>query len=796
MTPNSEARGGPKLPRSWRDWAWTVLVAVSYFAAAKFGLSLAFATKQVTAVWPPTGVAFAALWLLGYRVWPGILLGAFLANATVGESSLTAFGIAAGNTLAAVASAFMARRRGFDPRIGKPRDVLVLVLFGAGLGSAVSATAGVANLVLGGLVPPSAYWSVWGVWWLGDAMGVLLFAPFLLSWLGDARPRAAERRPGEAVLLYLALAAVCQLTFSGQIVPGQYAFRLYTVFPFVIWAAVRFGQRAATLAAVAIAGFAIWGAIHERGPFAILPVEARLTVLDVFMGVVAVTALTLGAVVAERGEAEAALQRARDELELRVQQRTMELKHEQERLAEAQRLASLGSWQWDPAMRRVTWSDELYRIFGRDKATFTGTYEEFLACVHPEDRHRVEANIRATLAGEGGFQQVHRILRDGELRYVESRGSVQSSSDGQVERLVGTVQDVTAREQQQAKLRESDTFFELSSDMLCTASGGYLRRINPAFKRLGYSEAELLAKPFIELVHPDDVPATLVEVLKLKFGIKTLHFENRYRCKDGSYCWISWVASPDPAGVFYGTARDITEQKRSEAEREQLNEQLLSLNRSLTGTLKEREILLQEIHHRVKNNLQVISSLINLQIRKLEEGENRDALEECRTRVQAIALIHEKLYQSSDYARVPFGEYAKSLAASVLQTTTQSTANVRLELALEPIELAVDQAIPCGLVLNELITNAIKHGFRDGRAGVIRVEFSRRAGGFVRLAVKNDGIRLPDALESGNSPSLGLHLVSTLASQLGATLEVERELCTAFQLTFKLPEENPVRADS
>jgi two-component sensor histidine kinase len=305
---------------------------------------------------------------------------------------------------------------------------------------------------------------------------------------------------------------------------------------------------------------------------------------------------------------------------------------------------------------------------------------------------------------------------------------------------------------------------------------------------LGWSEQELLSMPFLDLVHPDDVAATLAEVKKLGQGIKTLQFENRYRCKDGSYRWISWVSSPDKNGILYGTGRDVTLQKLAQQEHERLNEQLRAQSAHLQTSLREREVLLQEIHHRVKNNLQVISSLINLQMRKLEAGDNRDALEECRARVQAIALIHEKLYQSNDFSRIPFSEYASSLASSVFQANRSSTTKVQLDLAIDDIQLPVDQAIPCGLILNELIGNALKHGFTDGRSGTVRVRFERLHGRELRLTVSNDGVELPSGFETQSSPSLGLHLVSTLAGQLGGLLQVQRRPGTSFQLNFATPD--------
>ena len=162
----------------------------------------------------------------------------------------------------------------------------------------------------------------------------------------------------------------------------------------------------------------------------------------------------------------------------------------------------------------------------------------------------------------------------------------------------------------------------------------------------------------------------------------------------------------------------------------------------------------------------------------------RTRVEECRRRVQTIALIHETLYQSKDYSRVAFSQYVRSLASNVFQTIDVSASKVWLDLAIDNVALAVDKAMPCGLVLNELITNALKHGFTDGRPGTIRVEFSRLEGGRFRLAVKDDGVGLPEGFAIATSESLGLQLVSTLSHQLDAELEVTGREGVSVQLTF------------
>src|SRR6516162_580298 len=222
------------------------VLAAAYFVAAKVGLSMAFVAEQVTAVWPPTGIALAAILLLGYRAWPGIALGAFLVNSTTNAPLATAAGIALGNTLEALLGAWLLRRLvGFDKALERVQDVFGLVVLAAGLSTMVSATIGATSLCLGGLKPWAAYPALWSVWWLGDALGNLVGAPLLLTWARWPLIAWRPRRADEAGGMLLGLVAVSLLVFAGP--AGIFFFHplAYTVFPFVIWAALRFGQHAA-----------------------------------------------------------------------------------------------------------------------------------------------------------------------------------------------------------------------------------------------------------------------------------------------------------------------------------------------------------------------------------------------------------------------------------------------------------------------------------------------------------------------------------------------------------------------
>ena len=211
--------------------------------------------------------------------------------------------------------------------------------------------------------------------------------------------------------------------------------------------------------------------------------------------------------------------------------------------------------------------------------------------------------------------------------------------------------------------------------------------------------------------------------------------------------------------------------------------------RMVQSSLREKDVLLQEIHHRVKNNLQVISSLISMQLRELSgtgESRERSALRSCQSRVQAIALVHEKLYQTENYAQVPFSAYAKSLAAYIFESMGMSAAAVGLELAIEEFDLAVDKAIPCGLILNELISNALKHAFPDERRGVIRVELAKVDPTTASLTVADDGQGMAAPLDIAKTKSLGMRLVSTLTRQLRGKLEVTHQPGVTVRVTFPI----------
>ena len=307
----------------WQSAGLILVLAAFYFATAKLGLSLAFVHPSATAVWPPAGIALAAFLLFGNRIWPGIALGAFLANATTAGSLATSAGIAAGNTLEGLVGAWLVNRfAGGRDALSRPKDILKFIALAAGLSTIVSATIGLTTLSIAGFAPWSNYAAIWTTWWLGDAVGDLLIAPPLLLWISGPRPRW-PRRLIEATCVGVLLIATGAAFFGG--IGQKNAPIEWFWIPVAVWVAYRFGQRAAATAVVGLSAVTVWGTELGLGPFVLPSANASLLLLQAFLGVVAVLSLTLSAVVSARERTTEDLRRARDDLEGRVRERTADL---------------------------------------------------------------------------------------------------------------------------------------------------------------------------------------------------------------------------------------------------------------------------------------------------------------------------------------------------------------------------------------------------------------------------------------------------------------------------------------
>jgi len=428
------------------------------------------------------------------------------------------------------------------------------------------------------------------------------------------------------------------------------------------------------------------------------------------------------------------------------------------------------------------------RLFGYGREELIGTSLERLVPVsarstHPSFRQRFLQDPQARAMGVG--RDLYGVRKDGSEVPVEIGLSPVQTENGLF--VISSVVDITERKRSEERFRMA--LEAAPTGMILVDSAGLIVLVNREIETsFGYQRDELIGQPIETLVparfrqsHPGYRDEFLGAPETRSMGRGRELYGVR---KDGSEIPIEIGLNPltTSSGQFVlSSIVNISERKLSV---QRLQEQ----SAALAATLKEREVLLQEIHHRVKNNLQIITSMINMQMRTLAEPHSREILTECKTRVDAIALIHEKLYQSRDFRNVPFKDYARGLATALYQASGMSFSRIKFEIDIQNILLPVAQAIPCGLIVNELVTNSIKHAFPQGRSGSITVSLAQHDQ-TLQLRVRDDGVGMTKAAMGAEHPSIGLQLVASLTDQLDGTLEMHSAAGLIVTITFPVAKE-------
>ncbi|MDO8495252.1 MAG: MASE1 domain-containing protein [bacterium] len=419
----------------------TGVLAAVYFLTAKFGLTFEPVSGFATLVWPATGIAMAALILSGYKLWPGIFVGAFLANYQADAPLLVAAGIGLGNALEALAAYYLLNRfLKFRSNMERLKDVYGFILLATVLATTLSPTIGIISLLIGNVIDTAAIPSTWWTWWAGDILGALIFAPLLLTWLTTKTEPNAELSVSRRIEI---LILVITVVFTGFMIFGDFSIPIfYTRSPEIpyqallpmIWAALRFGPRGTSLTVLGLAIIAIWGTTLGFGPFSGRMLNQDLLYLQMFLGVGAVTSLLITGSIAENKNTQESV------------------KDIARQLNDAQLMAHIGNWEWDINTNIVKWSDELYRVFGITPQEFEGTLEAYLTRVHPEEQKIIKDIIQKSLQTRQPFDFFHRLIRpDGTIHIIHGQGRPIVNSSGKVIRMYGIAQDVT----HQKKLQES-----------------------------------------------------------------------------------------------------------------------------------------------------------------------------------------------------------------------------------------------------------------------------------------------------------------------------------------------------
>jgi PAS domain S-box-containing protein len=422
--------------------AWSAVLCAGYYGAAILGLHYASIGQSISLVWPPTGIAIAALTMLGLRYWPAIAIGAFLANAATPIPLGTAAAIATGNTLEALVAAYLLRKTaGSRPRLDDIRQVRAFLLMAAPLGALCSAVIGSASLWSSALLPASAVPAALITWWTGDMLGALVVTPLFFAWSASPESPHATRRLAEVVLLCVGTVVAGEVGLGGisrSPMPAQVEYP-YLLFPFVIWAAVRFGSRGASLMTFTVATVAVGHTVAGAGPFASATATTTLLGVASYLVAVAVTGLVLTAAVCwERDNA------------------TKALAQSEGRLRRALDAARMGIWFWSIEKGTLTWDDNLRQLYGLESGEQISTFEDFLARVHPDDRKRVSNAVRQVLeAGEDLDYEFRILLPDGRVRWIADQGEIRRDETGRPVYLTGICTDVTDRRVAEERLREA-----------------------------------------------------------------------------------------------------------------------------------------------------------------------------------------------------------------------------------------------------------------------------------------------------------------------------------------------------
>lgn len=728
-----------------------IVLAGIYVVAALVGLALAPGSAHMSAFWPAAGVGLAGVLLYGRSMWPAIAVGALVANAVNGVPIHLSVAIAFGGTLAPVAAATALERLGFRISLRRPRDMILLMSVGGASAMLISAAIGSLTLLLGDALGATGYAQALFLWWAGDTTGVILVAPILLVIASmSSRESRVLARPFEAILVFIGAILLTLIVIS-----SEETIR-YLVIPVALWASMRFDEEGAAGMTLLLPAIGIWNLNHTGGS------QVDLMWLQGLNATFAAMLLLIAARSGERRRAQEQLRRAAADLEASVEARTAELASSEKRLAEAQKIAHIGSFHWDATTDTNRWTDELYRIYGLEVGGEPPSFGDYMSFIDHDHRDQAQVAIDEAIADGGSVSHEYPVLLgDGTRKWVHANVHVRTDTEGNLLGLHGTCQDITDRKLADEALRVSEekfrTLLAAGPDAVVTVDAtGTITLVNDEVtKLLGYTSDELVGAR-VETLIPEDLRSRHTEY---RAGF---HANPKRRpmgaggqlCavhKDGTMVPVDVSLSPvdTPDGALVVAAmRDATERRQIEDALRSAFERERSAAAHLRELDASKNAFLSAVSHELRTPLTSIigfTELLRYPGSHWDDEEASDLVERIETNARRLSSLLNDLL---DLNRLQQGVIEPRRRATPVFEMVESSLE-GLDLTGHPVRFDVadstafvDRAQTERIIQN-LVHNAIKYT-PSGTQIIVTAQADED--GSLNITVTDDGPGIPDQI--------------------------------------------------
>lgn len=467
-----------------------------------------------------------------------------------------------------------------------------------------------------------------------------------------------------------------------------------------------------------------------------------------------------------------------------------ELEEKEKLLNKAYQLARIGTWEFNMQTHELFWSPVTKEVHGFGSDYQPGLESTIDLFKEGENRDQFAKAAWDAINHEKPFDVELKIISgEGDERWIRATGEPDYNEDGICTRFYGISQNVSDRRQAEEDLQLSERRFKSlvqdGSDLIAIldSEANYMYVSPTSQSILGIPAEDFIGTNALDYIHEEDKAEISDLLAELSSNQRVRIPPYRFADSEGHWRWIETTLTnmmEDPAvGGLVANSRDVTTQIRQQQKN--------------LDSLREKEILLAEIHHRVKNNLAVVSGMMQLQASEEENTDIKDRLLDGIVRIKTMANIHEQLYQSNSFSKLEFAENIRSLVTNIMRTFRSQT-EVNIDFDCEPIQLNINQAIPCSLIVNEVVTNIFKHAFPYKQKGTIRIHLCRNCDdNRIRLSIKDDGVGLPENISLSDGSSLGLSLINVLSKQLESDYTYEAaEEGTIFSIEFDKDEQKGI----